>query len=380
MARVKYGPVSMEWVENPFEWIEGRRMCVLREFQSGPFKTFVNIVELKRRADGGTRLSHVVKFLPRNAAGRLLARFEVRWRTRKSLDRVYRRIDESLLDEQAAARNIDPFEPTAKLSSARRSRLADRIDQLVKRGVARELAERLGEFVAAASPQEVARIRPVELADRLQREQDEVLVACLHAVSAGILKLQWDILCPTCRIASDTQATLREIAKHSFCEACNLDFETRSGQLGRADFPRPSRPARRGDRHLLRRRSRTFPARRGATPPGGRRANGGRSWRCRWASTFCAARNWRRRFPSASSRPGRRATAKCFSAPGRIEDDTGRVAPAARLLRSKTTWPNRCCCVWNGPFRGTTSLPPRRPRRPPCFASCFPKKRWVADA
>jgi serine/threonine protein kinase/class 3 adenylate cyclase len=225
MAKVKYGPVSMEWVENPFEWIEGRRMCVLREFQSGPFKTFANIVELKRRADGGTRLSHIVKFLPRNAVGRFMAGIETRWRTRKALDRVYHRIDETLRDEQAAARNVDPFEPAAKLSFARQARLADRADQLVKRGVASELAHRLGEFVAAASPQEVVRIRPVELADRLQREQEEVLVACLHAVAAGILKLQWDILCPTCRIASDTQATLREIAKHSFCEACNLDFE-----------------------------------------------------------------------------------------------------------------------------------------------------------
>ena len=225
MAKVKYGPISMEWVENPFEWIEGRRMCVLREFQSGPFKTFANIVELKRQADGGTRLSHIVKFLPRNAMGRFMAGIETRWRTRKALDRVYHRIDETLRDEQAAARNADPFEPAAKLSAARQMRLADRVDQLVKRGVASELAHRLGEFVASASPQEVARIRPVELADRLQREQEEVLVACLHAVAAGILKLQWDILCPTCRIASDTQATLREIAKHSFCEACNLDFE-----------------------------------------------------------------------------------------------------------------------------------------------------------
>ncbi len=270
MAKVKYGPMVMEWVENPFEWIEGRRMGVLREFQSGPFKTFANIVELKRRADGGTRLSHIVKFLPRNALGRLVAGIETRWRTRKAIERVYRRIDETLRDEQAAARNVDPFEPAAKLSTARQARFADRTDQLVKRGVVAELAERMAAFVASASPQEVARIRPVDLADRLQREQEEVLVACLHAVAAGILKLQWDILCPTCRIASDTQSTLREIAKHSFCEACNLDFEPRPSQLGRADFLCPSRPAGRRDRNVLRWRTETFSTCRGAAPSGRR--------------------------------------------------------------------------------------------------------------
>jgi serine/threonine protein kinase len=36
-ATVKLAGMSMRWEEHPFEWIQGRRMSVLREFASGPF-------------------------------------------------------------------------------------------------------------------------------------------------------------------------------------------------------------------------------------------------------------------------------------------------------------------------------------------------------
>ena len=41
----------------------------------------------------------------------------------------------------------------------------------------------------------------------------------------GLLELHWDLLCPVCRISCEITDTLRAIADHAHCEACNLDFQ-----------------------------------------------------------------------------------------------------------------------------------------------------------
>ncbi len=45
-AEAKIAGQRIRWLEHPYEWIEGRRLSVLREFTHGPFIWFVNVVEL----------------------------------------------------------------------------------------------------------------------------------------------------------------------------------------------------------------------------------------------------------------------------------------------------------------------------------------------
>ncbi len=40
-----------------------------------------------------------------------------------------------------------------------------------------------------------------------------------------MLELHWDLLCPVCRISCQVTDTLRAIADHAHCVACNLDFQ-----------------------------------------------------------------------------------------------------------------------------------------------------------
>ncbi len=227
----RFGEISLAgyhitWEEHPFEWIEGRRMSVLREFESGPFQWFMSTVELERLPEGGTRLHHVVKILPRNMIGKLLAKVEAGSKCRRSLDRVYGRIDETLSGRNGDSPLVDPFEATQPLAKHQRQRLDTRIDQLIQRGVDAELAQLLGDYLAAAPAQELAKIRPLELAERLQVDSQQLVDACLLASAEGLLSLQWDILCPTCRVAADTQKTLKELKGHTHCEACNTDFDS----------------------------------------------------------------------------------------------------------------------------------------------------------
>ena len=65
----------------------------------------------------------------------------------------------------------DPFEPPAPLPKDRRIRLDALLDRLVHRGVEPDVSQALGEYVAEAPAQEIARIRPLALARRLGYEE-----------------------------------------------------------------------------------------------------------------------------------------------------------------------------------------------------------------
>ena len=85
------------------------------------------------------------------------------------------------------------------------------------------------QFLEESPAQELARIRPIALAKRLNVGADLLTEACLYACEAGMLELHWDILCPTCRTSSTVADTLAEIDRHAHCEACDLDFDVDFG-------------------------------------------------------------------------------------------------------------------------------------------------------
>jgi eukaryotic-like serine/threonine-protein kinase len=214
--------------EHPYEWVEPRRMGVLREYTSGPFVWLVSSVELRPRAGGGTTLVHRLHLEPRTWMIRLGSRWGVGGGLRKELEKVYRRIDAALQGRArgggGAAAAVDSFEEPDRLPAARRQRLERLLDRLSERGVDPAVVERLGEYLAAGPAQELARIRPLALAGRLDLDPDQVVAACLHGAREGLLELHWDLLCPVCRIPCAVADTLRAIAEHAHCGACHLDF------------------------------------------------------------------------------------------------------------------------------------------------------------
>ena len=224
-GRLRRAGVDFSWREHPFEWIEGRRMGVVREFDRGPFEWFVSVVELSPKAGGGTTLTHQVRIKPRGLVGRTIAAVEIGTRGRKSIDRVYRRIDATLTGKLGRDPSIDPYEAPEPLSGERRRRLERWLDALGTRGFDPIVVERIGDFLELAPSQEVARIRPLALARRLAVDPDAVVDACFRGAADGVLMLLWDILCPVCRIPSQVIDTLRALRDHGHCESCRLDFD-----------------------------------------------------------------------------------------------------------------------------------------------------------
>ncbi|QEG01299.1 Serine/threonine-protein kinase PrkC [Stieleria maiorica] len=213
--------MKFQWREHPFEWIEGKRLAVLRDFQSGPFKWMISRVELQASSDGGTHLSHHVIVQPRSVLGRAAAALEVGVKAKRALKRVYFHIDRTV-----AANGVgDPFRQPNRLKLARRRRLDQLIERLRSRELNAHVVARLSDCIEKAPAQELARIRPLAFARQYGLNADAVVDTFLAAAHEGLLVLYWDILCPSCRIPSDIKETLREVKNHSHCPACNLDFE-----------------------------------------------------------------------------------------------------------------------------------------------------------
>lgn len=220
-------PVS--WEEHPFEWVEGQRMGILREFDVGPFEWFLSRVVLQPSGDGGTKLSHQVTIQPRNLLGRVLTKLEADWKGFRNLNRVYQRMDRSIQGRIPPSDGTDAFSNTKAPSRDQKRRLSQRIEKLLEQGIQPGIASSIHSTLMNGSAQELSQIRPLALADRFELDGSETVDACLYAAREGLLRLRWEVLCPTCRVSASTSDQLSAIKAHTHCEACNVDFKSNLG-------------------------------------------------------------------------------------------------------------------------------------------------------
>lgn len=230
MAQIKLVGMKIQWEEHPFEWIEGQQFSVLREFPMGPFVWFLNNVQLIRRPDGGTTLKHQCKIEPRGFVGRLVTKMELGKKSERKFEAIYRRIDRMLRKSDVTSRVSDAFREPAGMKRIQRQRLEQRLDQLAAANVSPSLIELFRDLTLNASDQDLARIRPIAIARQLGMPENDVVDAFLRGVSSGLWTLHWDIICPTCRLATDTKSTLRQIEQHGNCAACQSRFDVEFGR------------------------------------------------------------------------------------------------------------------------------------------------------
>jgi class 3 adenylate cyclase/tRNA A-37 threonylcarbamoyl transferase component Bud32 len=214
--------LNLKWKEHPYEWIEGSRHVVLRVFEKGVLRWYVAEVQLERTASG-TKLRNTIRLEPRGMLARVLSKWEIGVKYKRKLDKVYRRLDGVLA---AGPRpDVDPIDPEVTVSSAAQASLEAAMGNVVEAGVDARAADAVGSYLLRASDQDIARIRPIELAQKFGVPEDAMIDACLHATKHGVLAMVWDVICPSCRIPSNVVDSLRKIEEHSSCKACNLSFD-----------------------------------------------------------------------------------------------------------------------------------------------------------
>jgi len=219
--------MAVEWEEQPFEWTRPQRFGVVRRYTKGPIIELRVLAELTPREtslpDGrkstGTKLVYQVWAEPRGILGLIIIPIQIGIISGRNFAKTFREYDELAQHGQTVA----SMAPEVEFVPGGRARLLALSEKLVADGLETELVALLVEHVENADDFALARIRPYELAAQWQQPRRALLEACLAATRAGMLDLQWNLICPMCR-GGPAMDSLQEIASHVHCPACSIDF------------------------------------------------------------------------------------------------------------------------------------------------------------
>lgn len=209
----RIGPFRLSWVDGDFDFVAGRGFTQMRRFLQGPVRSLEAHMALEA-AGAGTRVSWRIRLEAANAL--LAGLLRVAWLpgAGRIIDRLIRDGAAFAAGQRAAPYDLDP--PRLGAGAARLRSLAAKLDD--------PRADRLVGFLSTAADLDVARIRPRRLARLWEAGERSVIELCLAATKGGILELRWDLLCPRCRGAKVTVASLDELPKGAHCPSCNIDY------------------------------------------------------------------------------------------------------------------------------------------------------------
>jgi adenylate cyclase len=71
----------------------------------------------------------------------------------------------------------------------------------------------------------VLKMRPFALADRWGEPRLDVLRTFLYATRSGLLDLEWDVICPSCRGASERLTRLSDLRNEAHCPSCQIRYD-----------------------------------------------------------------------------------------------------------------------------------------------------------
>ncbi|MFN8534512.1 MAG: adenylate/guanylate cyclase domain-containing protein [Dehalococcoidia bacterium] len=211
---------SIEWDEEPFEWVRPYRFGVLRRYTKGPLRSMRILVELELLPNAGTRVIYQVRAQASNPLGLASIPIQIGLLNARRFERAVRRYDR-------LARSGTPFltaDAQPELAEGGRRRLWALLTTLQHEGADPALAARLADTVERTDEVAAARLRPYALADAWGVPRRPVLELCLLATRTGLLDAQWDAVCPLCRGAKQRSLGLAEVQSQVHCESCNIDF------------------------------------------------------------------------------------------------------------------------------------------------------------
>ncbi len=230
---------ALEWVEPPYQWIEGRFVHGERQFLRGP-AAGGGLDVILRDVDGGTEVVATPYVIMRSAAVAPFAGPIMRRRFRAALKRwldaigtVLGRSLEGLSDPREPALSrirralVASGDPTVSARSvqANLGELERRAERLRIDGFDPGLVDHLCTFLRERADEEVAQIRPFELARVWDVLRRDVLRLFLHATRVGLVDLRWQINCPVCRVSAQVSRGLDEMQSDAHCGACNVHFD-----------------------------------------------------------------------------------------------------------------------------------------------------------
>ena len=228
--------LRVEWVEDPFQWVEGSSFTVTRRYLAGPIKE-MRVVATLAPDGNGTTLTYEVWATGSGLLSRLAIPLQIGVVSKRSFGRAFLQYDREVAATESSAAVPAPVPQAEELASPHGPRRANRqatprgqphleaaSERLLAAGAERELVMKLASDIHQLDEALVSQMRPYEVADRWRRGRREVLELFLLATREGMLAFEWDLLCPLCRGTKATTATLAELEPDVHCGTCNIDF------------------------------------------------------------------------------------------------------------------------------------------------------------
>lgn len=99
---------------------------------------------------------------------------------------------------------------------------------------------RIVHLIATGTSEGLARIRPYEQARKWGLDRRLVLRCFLHACRVGLLRLSWDVLCPSCAGGPITLDSLKDLPPGGHCASCDISYNVDFAEVVEATFsPEP---------------------------------------------------------------------------------------------------------------------------------------------
>ena len=241
MMRLKFCGMTIRWREYPFDWVAPERFGVVRRYLNGPLESLRMQAVLESK-ENGTLLHYDVWILPRNLIGWLAVPLQIGFLARRSFERAFRHYDKLAAEGSSALNEERPIGPGRVLAFGARRRLHDIARRLVKKtGFDSAMLKPVLQLVQTGDDLSLNRMRPYVLAKLWKLPRQALLDLFLHATREGLLDFSWEILCPLCRGAKSTVASLRQLQGAAHCDTCNIRFDANLDQAVELVFsPNPA--------------------------------------------------------------------------------------------------------------------------------------------
>lgn len=208
------------WDEEPFQWIFPHHFEVIRRYRQGPIAEMRVIVDLTDRPEGGTHLRYQAWARPANLLGYPGIFVVIGLFSARQFISIYKKYDEII---QHGGSHYD-IQGRVRFASGGRERLGTARKIIIQNETQAAAFDRLAYLLEHADDLALQRLRPYQLAGYWKLPRRDVLEVFLRAARVGILDMRWDLLCPSCRGAGVSHASLGEVHKSAHCGFCNIDY------------------------------------------------------------------------------------------------------------------------------------------------------------
>ena len=211
-----------EYIEEPFEWEDGRRFSVRRHHSKGVLEGYTWAIDFHDTVDG-CELRFAVDFYPRWRWARPLLWLVARFVVARAVSRILREVRAA-----AAIRPGPRFRlpaPPVDKRALNEERVARAREQLIAIGSSPDVVDSMLRMITEETDLDLVHIKPLQVARQYGLDEEHTVLTFLQATRAGYLELRWSVICPSCRGNKGDETDLSRLKTEAHCSSCNIRFD-----------------------------------------------------------------------------------------------------------------------------------------------------------